>query len=412
MVVVPLWRVGTAAAASVATSNYASAGQAGGAIPPLTILGNASPVTATTYPAPASGATSVSITPAGSSSTAVAPAASATATGTTAASPASATGTAAAPAAASQAQVSVTVARETPSGTLYVGEPVTLKVVLHNPTSAPLMVPDWEHFSDMVAATVRVSGAPGLASPAGAPATPGVWDSPTFQKSDFRPLPPGDTVVLRTFTPLVFGKADITVAVRSPSDAYVSLADGKAGRVAEAWTGQAAAAVSLDISDAESPALAARLAEVRTQLADPLVRAEEKGRLLADVAAEQNYAAPRFLRDVYNQLPAGPLRDAALWQLVKLAQVGTAYESVPLLLTAMGDAHTDQQVRVGILDWTASALADGGRMNLADQAQYTWPADVQKDARAALEKLKTDRNPYLAARAKDALKTVDAAPKP
>jgi len=418
IIIMPLWRAAVATAAAGGAS-YGSAGQMGtaGAAPPLTVVGISaqSPAWTPTGPsaAPATAAAAAA-TPAGAPSatpaTAALPASPATAAAATAT--VTAPGVSA-PAVAAPPEITVTVSREAPTEPLYVGEPVTLKIVLHNGGSSPVLVPDWDHFADMVAATVRVSGTPGLgggpAAAAGAPPAPAPWTGAVFQKSDFRPLPPGDTAILRTFVPMLCGKADITVGVRAPSDSYLSLADGKTVRMADAWTGEAAASLTLNISDAESPALKAHLADVRAQLADRLVPADEKGRLLADVAAEQSYPATRFLRTVYDELPAGPLRDMTLGQILRLARVGTAYESVPALLKAMNDPKTNQQVRVGILDWTAEALAAGGKMNLADQGEYIWSADLQKDARAAVEQARSDRNPYLAARARDALRAVDAA---
>ena len=113
---------------------------------------------------------------------------------------------------------------------------------------------------------------------------------------------------------------------------------------------------------------------------------------LADVGTEGSYAVPRFLSSVYAELSPGPLGHAALSQLVKLAQVGTAYESVPLILKAMVDPQVTQ-LSVGILDWAAQAMAAGGRTDVAGQATYTWSAESQKEGRAALERLTTDRNP-------------------
>jgi len=304
----------------------------------------------------------------------------------------------------------VSAAREAPDAAAYVGEALALRIVLRNNTPAPLMVPNWDHFAGTVQAGVRITGYPGEHGEAEEAAGP--WEGGPFQKSDFRALPPGETVVSRAVTPMLPGKALVTVGVHGPTDEWRSLADGKAYRLENGWTGHIYATLTADVLPTESPATKARCEEVRKRLADPLVPAEQKGRLLAIVGEEKHYFAARFLRETADALPSGPMKDAAIWQLVKLAKVGTAYESFPRLLEWMVQDKTDQDIRVAIMEWAAESLGARGRVRVADQAWYIWPEPLQKQAREDIERLTRDRNPYFAARARETLEHLDSpAPK-
>jgi len=42
--------------------------------------------------------------------------------------------------------LSVSVARDQPDAPVYAGEPVALRITLHNAAPGPMMLPDWEHF--------------------------------------------------------------------------------------------------------------------------------------------------------------------------------------------------------------------------------------------------------------------------
>jgi hypothetical protein len=306
--------------------------------------------------------------------------------------------------------VTLSVSRETPDAPVYAGEPLALRITLRNPTAGPLMVPNWEHFADQVSVQVAVTGYPGESGNAGQP--PATWDGGPFQKGDFRALAPGETVITRDPVPLLPGKARITVGFHGPSDTYLSLTDGKKVRLQNAWTGHLYATLTLDVSADISPQMKQRYDDVRRQLADPLVPGEQKGRLLALVAEEKHYWAVRFLQEAAAGLPPGPMRDAAVLQLLKLAKLGTAYEAIPLLLASITDVNANQQMRLAILEWAVASLEEKGRMAIADQAAYTWPDALQKQARASIEAATKDRNPYFAARARDLLRRLSETPAP
>jgi hypothetical protein len=298
--------------------------------------------------------------------------------------------------------VTISVARDLPDVPAYVGEPLALRITLSNHTPGPLMVPDWEHFAEEIELRVKVTDYPGEN---GEPEeASGFWEGGVFAKADFRALPPGDTVVVRSVVPMLPGKARVTAALHSPTDAYVALTDGKTLRFENGWTGHIYTSLMLDVPDEMSPEMRKRYDALGDQLKDPLVPAEQKGQLLEILAGEKHCFAARFLRQMCETLPAGAMRDAATWQLLKLAKVGTAYESIPLLLGWMLDAKTDQAIRVAVMEWAAKSLARKGRLPIADQASYTWPDALQKQARDGLQALTKDRNPYLAAKARELIR--------
>lgn len=319
---------------------------------------------------------------------------------------------AAAPEKAPADAIAVRVARAAPDAPVCPGEPVALRLTLENRTGKPLMIPDWEFFAEMIDIRVRITGYPG-ASGADEPEKPRPpWEGRPFQARDFRELPPGETVVMRSVTPMLPGKACVTVTVYGPSAEYRALTDGRPQRVKNGWTGRAEAGLALEVPAAESAAMKDRYAECRERLRDPLVPAEQKGRLLVQVAGEKHYFAARFLREAHDALPAGPMRDAAIGGLLALAKLGTGHEAAPLLLKSMGDPNVAQPQRELILAWAEESLAQKGRLPVADQAWYTWPDEHLKAARAAIEQLTGDRNPYLAARAKEALRRLEKAARP
>jgi len=312
-----------------------------------------------------------------------------------------------APKAAAQA-VTISVAREQPEAQVRIGEPLALRITLTNTTAKPLAVPDWDHFADEVSVRVSITEYPQQSGKQGEAAA-ATWDGGPFQKSDFRELPPGKTVVARPVVPALPGKARIAAGFHGPSDTYRSLTDGKPVRLENAWVGHVYASMEFDVAAEMSAEMKKRFDGWRERLADPLVPAEQKGRLLAIAAEEKHYFAARFLGEMYGRLPAGPMRDAALWQLLKLARAGTGYESIPLLLGAMTDGNVEQSIRVAILEWAADALARKGRFSILDQAVYEWPADLLKQAREQMKRATEDPNPYLAARAKELLKQAEEA---
>lgn len=325
-----------------------------------------------------------------------------------------ATKTEPAPAPAPADALAVSVARAAPEAALCPGEPVPLAITLENRTARPLMIPNWEFFAEMIEVRVRITGYPGAsaADDAAAPEPPAAWKGRPFQHGDFRPLPPGKTVVARSVTPMLPGRAAVTVAVCGPSAEYRSLTDGRARIIDRGWTGRVEAGLAFDVPDAESAAMKDRYALCRERLVDPLVPTEQRGRLLAAVAAERHYLAARFLREQCDALPPGPMRDAAIGDLLALAKVGTGYEAIPLLLKAMGDASVAQRQRELLLAWAEESLARGGRQTIAEQAWYTWPEALRKDTLDQIERLTKDRNPYLAARAKEALRRLAKAAGP
>jgi hypothetical protein len=304
-------------------------------------------------------------------------------------------------------RLTLAVALDPPAARVFPGEPLTVRITLHNATPGPLMVPDWDHFDPMIDVEVRISGYPEAGASADAAAPP-VWTGVPFQKSDFRELPPGDTVITRTVTPLLPGKVHLAITVTGPSDTYAAPGTGRPVVLENAWIGHLAAALAVDAEASESPAATARYADVRARLADPAIAGDEKGRLLASIGDEKHYYAAQFLRSQCEALTPGTLRDSCLFQLLGLAKFGTAYDAVPLLLVTMSRSQADQQLRTAILDWTTEMLLQKGHQSIADQATYEWPEVLQKEARDEIVRLKSDRNPYLAARARDALLKLDA----
>jgi len=313
---------------------------------------------------------------------------------------------AAKPAAASRA-VTISVAREQPEAPIRVGEPLALRITLTNTTGKPLTVPDWDHFADEVSVRVTITGYPGASGKQ--EETAATWEGGPFQRGDFRDLAPGKTVIARTVVPMLPGKARITVGFHGPSDTYMALTDGKPVKQATAWVGHLYASLEVEAPAEMSPEMTKRFDEVRERLADPLMPAEQKGRLLAIMADEKHYFATQFIAEHRQSLPPGPMRDAAIWQLLKLAKLGAAYKWIDLVLEGMNDPNVEQSIRVAILEWTADALAQKGRYPILDQAFYQWPDDLLKRGRDQMKRATEDPNPYLAAKAKELLKRVDEA---
>ena len=307
---------------------------------------------------------------------------------------------------ASQA-LTISVARGQPEAPGYAGEPLALRITLTNTTAKPLTVPDWNHFADEVSIRVTITGYPGENGKQEEAAA--TWEGGPFQRGDFRQLAPGKTVIERTVVPMLPGKARITVGFHGPSDTYMALTDGKPVKQATAWVGHLYSSIEADVPAEMSPEMTKRFDEVRERLADPLMPAEQKGRLLAIMADEKNHFAARFIAEHRLSLPPGPMRDAALWQLLKLAKLGAAYKWIDLVLEGMNDPNVEQSIRVAILEWAADALAQKGRFPILDQAFYQWPDDLLKRGREQMKRATEDHNPYLAAKAKELLKRVEEA---
>jgi hypothetical protein len=311
-----------------------------------------------------------------------------------------------APAALAAEPVTISVALEKPDATACVGEPLALTVIIKNNTGKPLMIEDWER--DSLDADVTVGGYPGgenvealeiLMVHGGGPSE--------LMKNDFRELPPGETKVLRSVTPMIPGKAHVTVQLMCGRDAWVSGRDGKKQTWENGWKGLAIATLDVPVPAEPSPAMKKHYEDVQRQLDEETMAPDQKGRLLVKVGQEKHYFAARFLKTYAEKQPAGPLRDAAVWQLLQLAKTGTGYEAIPLLLGRMTDVNTNQDTRVAILDWAAAELASGATTHIAYQADYAWPEALKKQAREAIKKATEDPNPYLAQRAKDALRKLD-----
>jgi len=313
------------------------------------------------------------------------------------------------PAADSQAgRLTVAAALDSPTAPVHPGEPLAIRITLHNAISGPLMVPDWDHVPGLIDVRAEITGYPASSSPGGETVGPSS-DGAAPQKGDLRELPPGDTVVLRTLTPMLPGRVHVIVGVNVPPDGRAAATEVKPIRPENVWTGQLSASVVVDAAAEESPAIRSRYEDCRARLADPQAPAEQKVRLLAQVADEKHYWAADFIRDQCDALPQGPLRDAAFGQLLRLAKVGTAYESIPLLVDSMTSPRLDPQVRAAILDWTVESLIQKGRLTIAGQAAYQWPEVLQKEARDEIVRLRNDRNADLAALARDALLRLNSA---
>jgi hypothetical protein len=313
-------------------------------------------------------------------------------------------------AAAMPPAVGMSVVLEHPETPAYVGEPLGLAVTLKNTSGKPLMILDWEHFGDELITGINYSSFPGAPDKLPNLGMASWAFNMTPVSTDYRELPPGETLIHRSLIPMLPGKALVGVRWHSPCNQWVSGTTGKIQTWDNGYTASAANFLPLmDISADPSPAMKKRFEDVQRKLEDPLVPAEQKGRMLAIMGDEQHYFAARFLREFAEKQPAGPMRDAAVWQLLRLAKVGTAYEAIPMLITRMADTVTVQDTRVAILDWATESLAGGATINIAGQAVYEWPEDLKKQARDAIQKMAADPNPYLASRAKDAVRKLEAA---
>jgi hypothetical protein len=304
--------------------------------------------------------------------------------------------------------VTLSVALEKPDDPVYVGEPVNLIVTFHNNTGKPLMIEDWDRASFPLVIEVKTTDFPGDESGGNsAPMSGFVGGLRNLMKNDFRELPPGETKITRSITPMIPGNAFVTVQLSCSCDTWVSGRNGKEQKWENGWKDLAFTTLHVAVSNDPSPAMKKHFEDVQRQLDDALIPANQKGQLLIQVGAEKHFFAAEFLRRYAEKQPAGVLRDAAVWQLLGLAKVGTAYQAVPMLMERMIDPSVNQDTRKAILDWAAETYRDGGHMDIADQANYYWPEAIWKQARAAIEKSTADSNPYFAARAKEVLRKLD-----
>jgi hypothetical protein len=150
-----------------------------------------------------------------------------------------------------------------------------------------------------------------------------------------------------------------------------------------------------------------RYEEHRAEIERPTVPVEKKLEILAEVAGEKHYFAARFIRETYDVAEPGRVKEAALRHLLDLAKFGTAYESFPLLVKVMEQENAPQDIRLTLLGWIGEVLARQGYQRLAEQAFHRYPEPLQEEARQTIQRLGQDRNPFVAARAREVLKALE-----
>ena len=296
-------------------------------------------------------------------------------------------------------------------GGVYVGKPLHLKVILHNTTDKPLLIQDWQKCPHVITLQMATKDYPGQSGGSWGPIGFGrtlVW------RGGLRSLPPGETVVERfitlagntvverSITPMIPGDVRIAVQVWCPANALGETKEEKAS-----WQGKTRGYTEVLVSSEMSSEMAARFEMWKKKLNDPEATEEEQLKILADAAAEKHYFAAHFIRDACGTLPPGPVREAAIKHLVGLAKFGTAYESFPFLLEVMGDDKTPQETREDLLGWVGEILKDHGHKYLAGQAWHHYPEPLLKQAKDLVEQLAKDRNPYVAAKAREVLKALE-----
>ena len=289
---------------------------------------------------------------------------------------------------------------------VYVGRTVTVHVVVRNTTAGPLMVLDWEKLSppsrdQMVSLQVRVWDYPGQNSPLGGRGSAGFFAS-TWTKDHYRALPPGETVIERSFVPMLPGRARIRGDFcNSHNTFWPAHPREKEVKWGNAWVGRAFDTTAVSVADRLAAEDQERYAGYRLTLQDPATSPEEKLKALAEVAGEKHYFAARFVRETYDAAEPGRVKEAALRHLVDLAMFGTAYESFPLLVKVMADEKTPPEIRKTLIGWMGDVLARGGRQNLAEQAFHQYPEPLQQEARQAVQRLARDRDPAISAQARE-----------
>ena len=119
------------------------------------------------------------------------------------------------------------------------------------------------------------------------------------------------------------GKAMAGVRWDSPSDMVaVARRPGRNRYWDNAYRAKTVNFLDVNVSAETSPAMKKRYEDVQRQLDDPIIPPDQKGQLLNIVGNEKHYFAAKFLREYAEKQAAGPLRDAAVWQLLKLAEGG------------------------------------------------------------------------------------------
>ena len=299
---------------------------------------------------------------------------------------------------------------------VYVGRSVPVRVVVRNTTAGPLMVLDWEKLSppprdQMVSLQIRVWDYPGQNRPQGGIGTTAGFFASTWTKDHYRALPPGETVIELSFTPMLPGRARIRGDFCNSHNIFwyeSAPREVEEGKWENGRVGRAFDTINVSVADRLSAEDQERYDGYRRTLQDPETSADEKLKTLAEVAGEKHYFAARFIREAYDAAEPGRVKEAALRHLVDLAVFGTAYESFSLLVEVMADERTPQEIRKTLMKWMGDVLARRGRQNLADQAYHEYPEPLQQAARQAIQRLVQDQNPSIAAKAQEVLKAVEA----
>jgi hypothetical protein len=227
-----------------------------------------------------------------------------------------------------------------------------------------------------------------------------------YLKTWFRALPPGETVVERSFTPMLPGTAHLRGGLECWTDTYGHWG-GESKRWPNGWVGYAYGYATVKVASDLPAETRQRYDNHRRTLQDPATSPEDKLKTLAEVAGEKHYFAARFIRETYDVAEPGRVKEAALRHLLDLAKFGTAYESFPLLVKVMEQENAPQDIRLTLLGWIGEVLARQGYQRLAEQAFHRYPEPLQEEARQTIQRLGQDRNPFVAARAREVLKALE-----
>jgi len=294
---------------------------------------------------------------------------------------------------------------------VHVGQEVTARITLRNTTSGPLMVLDWEKYAPrrqkyILPFQVTIEDYPGQGRGTRGMRGGGRISGP-YPETWFRALPPGETVVERSFTPMLPGTAHLKGGLKCWTDKYGDWGE-EPKRWPNGWVGYAYGHATVKVASDLPAEARQRYDKYRRTLQDSEAPAEEKLKALAEVAGEKHYFAARFIRETYDAAEPGRVKEAALRHLVDLAMFGTAYESFPLLVKVMEQDDTPQDVRLTLLGWIGEVLARKGYQGLAEQAIHLYPEPLQEEARQTIQRLAQDRNPFVVAKAQEVLKRLEA----
>jgi hypothetical protein len=303
----------------------------------------------------------------------------------------------------------IALALDVPAGGVAVGDTLKASIEIENSTKAPLKVLDWDKWHDVLWLAVEVTGYPGEAGIRVGHFRGMPWGRQlgSFRMKDYRELPPGKTVLPRDIVFMIPGKAVVDAGLLNDAH-YVREEDQARGRLLEdAWQGEIVSKKAVTVSGEMAAAMKARYEAAKKKLQASETSADERRKILAEVAAEKHYFAARFLREACESLPTGDTRDAAIGHLAELAKFGTAYESASYLAKVSRDESVSGKTRQIILEELGMLLEYKGSILLAGQADYQYPKPVLEEARAAVLSLSTGRDPYLAAQAREILKKLE-----